>query len=147
MSTDIGNDADGLNPALAGHYPLGTLRIGPTTTTVNLVDAHDNDNLGQAQCEAIYARTLIIDAGATLNTNGCPVYYETLILNGSVDDPANLIQIAQCEADFNGDGQVDGADLGLLLGSWGTAQGDLTGDGVTDGADLGLLLGAWGACP
>jgi len=48
-------------------------------------------------------------------------------------------------ADLNGDGVVDGADLGLLLGAWG-ADGptDLNGDGTTDGADLGLLLGSWG---
>jgi hypothetical protein len=145
MSTDIGPSPDGLDRTIAGHYPIGTLRI--TGNVANLIDTHDNDNLGQTACEAIYVRTLIIDAGATLNTNGCPVYYETLTNNGSVDDPANLIQIAQCAADLTGDGQVDGADLGLLLGSWGGAQGDLTGDGFTDGADLGLLLGAWGACP
>jgi hypothetical protein len=48
-------------------------------------------------------------------------------------------------ADLNGDGVVDGADLGLLLGAWGQAGAtDLNGDGTTDGADLGLLLGAWG---
>ncbi|MFG0274585.1 MAG: hypothetical protein ACF8QF_05980 [Phycisphaerales bacterium] len=48
--------------------------------------------------------------------------------------------------DLNGDDVVDGADLGLLLGAWGTAAvgADLNGDGVVDGADLGLLLGAWG---
>lgn len=51
-----------------------------------------------------------------------------------------------CPEDLTGDGQVNGADLGLLLGAWGTADGDLTGDGVTDGADLGLMLGAWGPC-
>ena len=45
------------------------------------------------------------------------------------------------------DGSIDGADLGLLLGAWGTdGDGDLNDDGVIDGADLGLLLGAWGAC-
>ena len=147
MSTDIGPSPDGLDRTLPGHYPIDTLRVGPTATTVDLVDTHDNDNLGQAQCEAVYVSNLIIDAGATLNTNGCPVYYETLTNNGSVDEPANLIQIAQCEADLTGDGQVDGADLGLLLGSWGTQQGDLNADGVTDGADLGLILGAWGPCP
>jgi hypothetical protein len=48
-------------------------------------------------------------------------------------------------ADLNGDGAVDGADLGLLLGQWGGAgSGDLNDDGVVDGADLGLLLGDWG---
>lgn len=50
-------------------------------------------------------------------------------------------------ADFNGDGRVDGADLGLLLASWGKCPApcapDLTGDGTVDGADLGLLLAAW----
>lgn len=45
--------------------------------------------------------------------------------------------------DLNGDGVVDGADLGLLLGAWGQSGGDLDGDGTTNGADLGLLLGAW----
>ena len=47
-------------------------------------------------------------------------------------------------ADLNGDGQVDGADLGVLLGSWGTATNDLNGDNRVDGADLGVLLGDWG---
>jgi hypothetical protein len=47
--------------------------------------------------------------------------------------------------DLNGDGHVDGADLGLLLGAWGSAGGpaDINGDGTVDGADLGALLGGW----
>jgi len=45
--------------------------------------------------------------------------------------------------DLNGDGAVDGADLGLLLAAWGTPGADLNGDGTTDGADLGVLLAAW----
>ncbi len=54
-----------------------------------------------------------------------------------------------CPADLTGDGSVDGADLGTLLGSWGpcTCAADLNGDGSVDGADLGALLGAWGPCP
>jgi len=48
-------------------------------------------------------------------------------------------------ADLNGDGVVDGADLGILLSLWGTNDplADLNGDGVVDGADLGILLSAW----
>ncbi len=45
--------------------------------------------------------------------------------------------------DFNDDGIVDGADLGLLLLDYGPCSGcptDLNGDGVVDSADLGLLL-------
>ncbi len=52
-----------------------------------------------------------------------------------------------CPADLNGDGVVDGADLGLMLNAWGGAgAADLNGDGVVDGADLGLMLNAWGGC-
>ena len=48
--------------------------------------------------------------------------------------------------DINGDGVVDGADLGLLLGAWGLTGGlaDLNADARVDGADLGILLGNWG---
>ena len=51
-------------------------------------------------------------------------------------------------ADFNGDGFINGADLGLLLAAWGPCPPpcifDLTGDGFIDGADLGLVLADWG---
>jgi len=50
-------------------------------------------------------------------------------------------------ADLNGDGVVDGNDLGALLGAWGSCPApcpaDLDGNGVVNGADLGTLLGAW----
>lgn len=46
--------------------------------------------------------------------------------------------------DLNGDGVVNGADLGLLLVSWGgPGIGDLNGDDTTNGADLGILLSTW----
>ena len=48
--------------------------------------------------------------------------------------------------DLNGDGVVNGADLGVLLSLWGSAggPGDLNGDGIVNGADLGVLLANWG---
>jgi uncharacterized membrane protein len=54
-----------------------------------------------------------------------------------------------CPGDLNGDGRVDGGDLGLLLAAWGTNDpaADLSGDGDVNGADLGLLLALWGECP
>jgi hypothetical protein len=52
-----------------------------------------------------------------------------------------------CPADFNDDGQVNGSDLAVLLGGWGSPGGDLDGNNTTDGADLAALLGAWGPCP
>lgn len=53
-----------------------------------------------------------------------------------------------CPADLTADGFIDGADLGLLLGAWDTADAaaDLDESGLVDGADLGLLLASWGEC-
>ena len=47
--------------------------------------------------------------------------------------------------DLNGDGVVNGDDLGLLLAAWGATGGpaDLNDDGSVNGDDLGILLGDW----
>ncbi|HMN95598.1 MAG TPA: hypothetical protein PKC43_05170 [Phycisphaerales bacterium] len=58
--------------------------------------------------------------------------------------------IPDCFADLNGDGVVNGADVGALLSAWGTAgfsDADLNHDGIVNGSDLGLLLSLWGNCP
>jgi hypothetical protein len=58
--------------------------------------------------------------------------------------------VCDCAGDLNLDGAVNGADLGLMLSSWGpcaaTCTYDQNADGVINGADLGLLLSSWGAC-
>ena len=55
-----------------------------------------------------------------------------------------------CPADLDGNGTVDGADLTLLLATWGCTGdgciGDLDGSGTADGADLTVILSSWGAC-
>jgi hypothetical protein len=54
-----------------------------------------------------------------------------------------------CPGDFDGDGQVQGSDLGILFLGWGycgSCAADLSGDGRVDGADLGLLFLHWGDC-
>ncbi|HEB60742.1 MAG TPA: hypothetical protein ENJ06_02855 [Phycisphaeraceae bacterium] len=52
---------------------------------------------------------------------------------------------AEITGDLDGDGDVDQADLGILLSSYGVNDaGDVDGDGDTDQADLGLLLAHWG---
>ena len=53
----------------------------------------------------------------------------------------------ECPADFNNNGIVDAADLGLLLAAWGLGGAtDINGNGTTDAADLGMVLAAWGPC-
>jgi hypothetical protein len=58
-----------------------------------------------------------------------------------------------CLADIDGDGNVNGADLGLLIAVWDTSGSaengfceDVDFDGDVDGADLGILLTAWEDC-
>jgi len=66
---------------------------------------------------------------------------------GEVEDyTVIVVEGPRCPADFDGDGDVDTADLLHLLGAWGTPDGDVDGDGGTDTADLLALLAAWGPC-
>ena len=56
-----------------------------------------------------------------------------------------------CTGDFNGNGTVNGADLGLFFAQWGDCpdgecSADFSGDGRVDGVDLGIMLNAWGPC-
>lgn len=89
-----------------------------------------------------------------MNSDG-DIAFGYVLKNGSGGPGVGGVAVAKRIAtaipgDVNGDGVVDGADLGLLLAAWGACpappQGcpeDLNGDGVVDGADLGLLLAAW----
>ena len=48
--------------------------------------------------------------------------------------------------DIDGNGSVDGTDLTILLGSWGSCTGcpaDLNGDEIVNGLDLAIMLGNW----
>ena len=60
------------------------------------------------------------------------------------DGTADACETAGSPADLNGDGLVNGIDLGLFLVGWGEpGPTDLNGDGTTDGIDLGVLLVDW----
>lgn len=76
--------------------------------------------------------------------------------NPAGEPEAFIVRISQ-PADLNGDGQVGGIDLGILLGQWGFCIGclapvtppipcpaDLNGDCQVNGFDLAILLAAWG---
>ena len=58
------------------------------------------------------------------------------------------LPVEPCVADLNGSGQVDLADLNIVLAAFGSGtSGDVNGDGVTDLTDLNLVLAAFGtAC-
>jgi formylglycine-generating enzyme required for sulfatase activity len=54
-----------------------------------------------------------------------------------------------CDGDLDGNGVINGADLGSLLDAWGacvSCAADLNDDGAVNGADLGTMLTNWEAC-
>ena len=74
------------------------------------------------------------------------------IFNGAPDEDGDGVpdDCVACPGDFDGNGMVDGGDLGLMLVAWGRCPDcpqDLNDDGMVDGADLGLMLVSWGVCP
>lgn len=83
----------------------------------------------------------LIDAGTDV---GLP-------FNGTAPDLGAYETNATIPEDLNGDGFVDGLDLGILLGSWGINttpdMGELDGIPPVDGLDLGILLAAWNPPP
>ena len=149
MSKDIGPDALGLDRSRAGQYPIGTLEIGPSPSTVRLVDIRDNDTLGQGNCEAIYVNTIRINAGSRLINTGCAkIYYNTLINNGMIDVPANAIRIASvCAADFNTDGFLTFEDFDAFVSVFeaGGVSADFNADGFLTFEDFDAFVSAFEA--
>lgn len=123
-------------------------RVDSSTPEAVYVTGHD----GFDGVQALNGGTLVLnglnvyvrDAGNWLNLQSLvppvgPVAYK----DGFV---ANRIK--ETVGDFNGDQQVNAADLAALLGNWGTGHPiyDLTDNGIVDAADLAALLGSWGGC-
>jgi hypothetical protein len=119
-----------------------------------------DENTGEIEIEALSNAGSRIERSLHVGVGGHPhgqlmaiategEYDITLIawdLNGVFADSQPFtvrVHAHEITPDFNEDGMVDGADLGILLGAWGTHEADLNGDETTDGADLGILLGAW----
>lgn len=78
-------------------------------------------------------------------------YSLEVVANGIASDPRPfVVPSTPCAADLDASGEVDAADLAVLLGLWGSgpaASGpDLDGSGTVDAADLAQMLGGWGNC-
>ncbi len=77
----------------------------------------------------------------------------TAFFDGGPQHAVRLDPVTVIPADLVVDGQVNAADLAVLLGSWGPCDSeedcpaDLDGDQVVGASDLAILLGSWGPYP
>jgi hypothetical protein len=137
-ATWLPNNAEGTQHYL--HYYGDPYVINPVAPGPTWDDA-------PLQSSAI--RSYMIEWDSDCNNDGVVDFGQ--IRAGALPD-VNLNNIpdgCECLADIFVDGQVNGADLGVVLSQWGLGAGaasDINRDGVVNGADLAAVLGHWGPC-
>ncbi|HMN96373.1 MAG TPA: DUF1929 domain-containing protein [Phycisphaerales bacterium] len=139
----------GISVHAPGGLPIATMalvRLGTTTHSVNFDQRLLRLDFAELPTVPPIGTAFAVAAPSSPNA-APPGHYMLFALDADgVPSAARIIQVRRgVVGDLNGDGTVNGADLGVLLGNWGPGAtlGDLDGDGDVDGADLGLLLGAW----
>ena len=74
------------------------------------------------------------------------IFYTDIVLANGASHTRDWVYTVEIEryGDFNGDGFIDGYDLGMLFAGWGMdGETDINGDGITNGEDMGILLENW----
>lgn len=68
-----------------------------------------------------------------------------IVCPGSAPCPTT---ITECHGDFNEDGTIDGMDLGIILGCFGSSKSncDMDINGLVNAEDITLFLSNWGDC-
>jgi hypothetical protein len=139
-----------LGPVVAGFlrgpatFPIGALTVGGT---VRLVDNREN---APGAPDALYVYDLRIPAGASLQTGDRRIYYRTLTLLGQVDQPANLVPVNFCPADFNGSGALTVQDLFDFLNAYFASdpRADFNNSGSITVQDIfDFLMAYFTGCP
>jgi hypothetical protein len=142
-SADLGCVANAFSGEETQVSLIGELDV-VSGATVELVD-NFNNAAGKA-AEVVYARGLTVQPGATLVTNGIKIVTRNALIQGTVDDPANICVVPDLpDPDVNGDGVVNGIDLAFVLTYWGTTApiADLDDDGIVGGSDMAIVLNGW----
>ncbi|MBL9149871.1 MAG: hypothetical protein JNM94_14365 [Phycisphaerae bacterium] len=140
------------------HFDPPVCLEGITNPIVVVLDIADSETgfavyggnaAGQSADFYIKASACAINQFVTMASIGFPGEAWVVVVNGDLSQCGGSSCPGLCTGDLSENGVIDGADLGILLGAWGTSDecANLDGLGLVDGADLGILLGAWGACP
>lgn len=152
VTDELGDDATG-GSVINGPAPILLLNDTvifpeppePTTFAADLVIGLNADGFGYFDATNVVLGTTEVDLGFPIGV--VTVQIESVRIAGQVTVTA-IGEIVP--GDLNNDGTVDGADLALLLGAWGTCPdiglcpADLNESGNVDGTDLAVLLGNWG---
>lgn len=129
-------DLDSISGLALGFFNWDGLGSSVTDTSGLLRFGLSTDGLA----DGVYAVDLVVQCSDE-DVPGETVHTLDLRLEVEIDSSGDGVF-----GDLNGDGAVNGADLGEMLGSWGVCVGcpaDLDGNGSVNGGDLGLILGAW----
>lgn len=127
----------------------GTLSDGPGGPVVTLTAAQQESSVVPATGEGFVDQPMdiptIIPAGGTAHLLMSGVPGDTTLTIGMAVSIVASGEVAGVTGDINGDGEVDGGDLTLLLGAWGSADAsaDLDGNGVVSASDLTVILSNW----
>ncbi len=129
---DVGNDCLSSFDGLIVDHRLFNLLVNRGDATIDFVASNNVDACDAGSFLSVIIKYSRDPASQDENGDGIPDECETLL------------------GDLDGDGDVDAADLILLLGNWGACPDcgacpyDLDDDCNVDGSDLIILLGNWG---
>ncbi len=111
---EVGGTDGGQATGYSNNFDLSVLAIG-NGARVALVDWVDNGNRAGDKAEALYADTLTIGTGATLNLNGLKLYVDgSQVLSGPRGGGQVVDGYVAQSPDFNGDCDVDADDWTLF---------------------------------
>jgi hypothetical protein len=138
---DIDEDGDVDPLDLAGYAPA--FEVTPFQKGWEVLDFDGNFLIDDEDVEAF----LTIYNGPVEDCDENGIVDALQIARGTAPDEDQDGSIDAClvKGDLDGNGIVDGGDLTILLGWWGSAwvQGDFNEDGTIDGEDLLYLLARW----
>ena len=135
------------------HVVFGHNGAFPASFDLSTLDGTDGFTIHGADLGDKHGKT--VSCAGDVNDDG----YDDLITSGPFADPSRIVSAGEsyvifgrsaCPTDINADGVIDTADLGILIGQFGTPgpTADINYDGVVDTADLGILIAAFGTpCP
>ncbi len=109
----------------------------------NTAEFSSNENANAIRWGTMYNFHFVCDAAPELGTASLEVFRT----NSVASAPGIFVPSAPSNPyDLNGDGCVDGGDIGIFVTQWGQPGGfaDFNQDGTVNSADLGLLIAAWG---